>query len=176
MKPRLFCEKLYKKFCAEIPQSGYILNPNESFLESASPFRKPTVFSACIGTGASLIMPLHYEGFTILPGEEIFIYRDWRYCNHNQSLHINVDDNIIFVHKSGNVFCVPRNDAFDHQLYISSCGGPAQITNLYHLPKVNIGPVQTYVENGGHVPLSINCTADAVYGIVTSLTFHPSHN
>ena len=74
---------------------------------------------------------------------------------HDETPHLNADDNIIFPDQKGNIWKIARSDSPDHYIKIAEYAGIQHIAEAYHLPIDKYGSCSKYVENGASMPIKI---------------------
>jgi len=112
----------------------------------------------CMASGTSIAtvnVDFACEGITISKGSQIVAWRTLRYCEHDETPHLNADDNIIFPDQKGNIWKIARSDSPDHYIKIAEYAGIQHIAEAYHLPIDKYGSCSKYVENGASMPIKI---------------------
>ncbi|MCK9615280.1 MAG: hypothetical protein M0R48_07250 [Candidatus Omnitrophica bacterium] len=161
MKKKLWDEKKYTDILKEVGEGRYkIFNPDDPFISYLSPglfdkyeYKFNCVCLATSTTIATATVDYKCEGFLIPKHSQVVLWRNFRYCTHDGSPHLNADDNIIFPDQSGDVWKVSKTDAYDHYVAIASWAGLQTITSVYHLPDQPCGLYPQYIEKGANVPV-----------------------
>ena len=166
LKPKPFKESTYTKIVKALGDNSYrIVKPGEDFVTVAhidtDLMRQKSHAYTCVSTSASTstIKTQYFiePEIELCHGTQVVDVRQFRYCEHDDTPHINADDNIICVDTKGNVWRIPRKDFPDHYISIAEWAGFSSLANAHNLPTKTEGTVSEYLENGALLPIKIEC-------------------
>jgi hypothetical protein len=93
-------------------------------------------------------------------GSPIMIVRGFRFDDTHAEPHYNVDDQLFFPVKSGEIYRMSRDDAEDHFIRLTENSSIKTIAEAYNLPEKKSGPTAEYSVKGAKLPIVVNPLED----------------
>jgi hypothetical protein len=91
------------------------------------------------------------------PNGPVVLFKNYRYCEHDRSPHLNVDDHAFWQDRQGNPWKASSRDAPDHYREIVAGTAVSDVWDAYGIPQSKSGSLADFRKQGAHLDFVKPC-------------------